>query len=231
MVKVKICGLCRPEDASLAADARADYLGVILAPGGRRSQTVDSAARIYAAAPGVRRVGVFVDAAPDLVRATAERLELDVVQLHGDEVPEQVAELRGHPWRVWKVIRPRSAAEVLEGAERFEGLADAILLDGWSASAPGGTGTAFPWAEVAEVRGRLPAGLELAIAGGLGPLNVAEAIARLAPDIVDVSSGVESAIGVKDPILVRGFATAARAAAPSTAYDRAGTGRGLDTIE
>lgn len=211
-MRVKICGVCRPEDAAVIAAAGADYLGVILAPGGKRSRTAAEAAAIYAAAPGCGRVGVFVDADPAEVRATASRLGLDVVQLHGAETPAEVSALRGAGWQVWKVIRPRSAVEFLDGVERYADLADALLLDGWSAVAPGGTGASFPWAEVGAVRDQLPAGHRLAVAGGLEPGNLAHAIAHLAPEIVDVSSGVESAIGVKDPILVRDFVAAAHAA-------------------
>lgn len=211
-MRVKICGVCRPEDAVLAAEAGADYIGVILAPGGKRSQTEAAAAEIYAAAPGCRRVGVFVDPRIEDVAALATRLSLDVVQLHGSERPEGVETLRGRGWEVWKAIRPRSAAQFLLGIERYAWAADALLLDGWSPSAPGGTGARFPWDEVAEVRDRLPSTLRLVVAGGLEPGNLADVIARLAPDVVDVSSGVESAIGVKDPILVREFVVAARAA-------------------
>jgi len=210
-MQVKICGVCRPEDAALVAAAGADYIGVILAPGGKRSQSEEAAAAIYAAAASCKRVGVFVDATPAAVETTAARLGLDVVQLHGAETPEDAVALRAAGWQVWKAIRPRGAAEFLAGVERYAGAVDALLLDGWSGTAPGGTGARFPWAEVGAVRDRLPPGLRLVVAGGLEPGNLAEAIAHLDPDVVDVSSGVESAIGVKDPILVREFVAAARA--------------------
>jgi phosphoribosylanthranilate isomerase len=211
--EVKICGVCRPEDAALVAEAGADYLGVILAPGGRRSRSPEEAAGIYAAAPGCARVGVFVDERPDRIRALAEALALDVVQLHGAEAPALLAELRGGgrpgEFRLWKALRPRNAAEFLDGIEAFGGEADAILLDGWSAVAPGGTGARAPWIELGTVRGRLPAGLELVLAGGLLPGNLAEATAPLAPRVVDVSSGVEGGDGWKDPALVREFVATA----------------------
>jgi phosphoribosylanthranilate isomerase len=207
---VKICGICHPRDAALVESAGADYLGVILAPGRSRSRTLEEAASIFAMAPAAKRVGVFVDAPAKEVREAALRLNLAVVQLHGEEPPELLSELRGGATRIWKAIRPRTAEDFLGGVERYAHQADAILLDGWSAEAPGGTGARFPWDEVAAVRDHLPDGVRLVIAGGLHPGNLAVAAARLAPEIVDVSSGVESAIGVKDPELVRGFVAAAR---------------------
>lgn len=212
-MEVKICGVCRPEDAAVVAAAGADYLGVILAPGTGRSRTTAEAAAIFAAAHGCARVGVFVDASPTTIRNTAEQLRLDVVQLHGAESPAVLDTLRGGHWRVWKALRPRNAGEFLAGIETYAAVADALLLDGWSETAPGGTGARFPWTEVAEVRGRLPTALRLVIAGGLHAGNLAAAAGHLEPDVVDISSGVESAPGVKDPGLVRGFVAAARALA------------------
>lgn len=213
-VEIKICGLCRPEDAALAAEAGADYLGVVLAPGGRRSRSMEEAAAIFGAAPDVRRVGVFVDAVVDEVVAAARRLGLSVVQLHGGEAPQVAAELRAAgEWQVWKAIRPRDRSEFLAGVEAYGAVVDAVLVDGWSAAAPGGTGARFPWDEVAAVRSSVPAGLRFFVAGGLEPGNVAEVVARLAPDGVDVSSGVEAVVGEKAPEKVRAFVAAAREAA------------------
>jgi phosphoribosylanthranilate isomerase len=215
-VEIKICGLCRPEDAAWAAEAGADYLGVVLAPGGRRSRSLEEAASIFGAAPDARRVGVFVDAGVDEVVAAARRLGLAVVQLHGGEAPRVAAELRAAGgWQVWKAIRPRDRSEFLAGVEAYGAVVDAILVDGWSAAAPGGTGARFPWDEVAAARSSVPPGLRLFVAGGLDPANVAEAVARLAPDGVDVSSGVEAVVGEKAPEKVRAFIAAARKAAGS----------------
>lgn len=209
--EVKICGVCRPEDGALVAAAGADYIGVVLAPGGGRSQTIATAASIFASAPGCARVGVFVDASPATIALAAERLGLAVVQLHGEESPAEVAELRGGPWQLWKACRPRVGEDFLTAIESYAAVADALLLDGWSAAAPGGTGASFPWDEVGALRGQLPAGLRLVVAGGLHPANLARAIGSLAPDVVDVSSGVESSVGVKDQGKVRAFVAAAGA--------------------
>lgn len=219
-VRVKICGICRPEDAGLAAVAGADYIGVILAPGYARTRSTTEAAAIFRAAPGVARVGVFVDAELGQMIEAASRLELDVLQLHGDEAPELAAVVRGAGgWEVWKAVRPRDGEEFIDGVAAYAGVVDAILLDGWSGAGAGGTGTRFPWDAVAAERDRLPAGARLVVAGGLDPDNVGTAVARLRPDIVDVSSSVEESIGVKASDRVRRFIAMARGAS------RSGVGR------
>lgn len=211
-VRVKICGLTRREDAELAAASGAHFGGVILAPGGRRSITADRAAMLFECTPLVR-VGVFVDEPLDALRATAERVSLAVIQLHGDEAPETTAQLRADGrWQVWKAIRPRSAQEFLDGLARYEGAVDGFLLDGWSPDAPGGTGSRFPWEEVADHRDAIDDAVTFSVAGGLKPLNVAHAIHLLRPDIVDVSSGVEDAPGIKSPKVVAEFMSAVREA-------------------
>jgi phosphoribosylanthranilate isomerase len=205
---VKVCGLTRPEDARAAADAGAAFLGVILAPGGRRTVTPDVASVIFAGlAP--RRVGVFVDATAAELRGAAARAGLHVLQLHGDEPPELAAALREEGFEVWKALRPRTGAEFAAEAPRWAGAADAVLLDGFSAAARGGTGASFPWRDVAAHLDALPAGVRLVAAGGLRPDNVAEAAAILRPHAVDVSSGVESSPGIKDPDAIRRFVAAA----------------------
>lgn len=208
-VEAKVCGLVRPEDAAVAAGAGAAYLGVILAPGGKRTVTASAARAIFAELP-VQRVGVFVNASADDLMSVARSIGLHVLQLHGEEPPELAASLRDAGFTVWKALRPRSGAEFAAEAARYAGSADAILLDGFSADARGGTGARFPWEEVAAHRDALPAGIRLIAAGGLNPSNVAEAARILRPDVVDVSSGVESAPGVKDHDAVRAFIAAAR---------------------
>lgn len=222
-MKVKICGLCRPGDAALAAAAGADCLGVVLAPGGPRSQTPARAARILdagtdagdgdgVASPAPRRVGVFVDAAADDILAAAEEARLDIVQLHGAEPEDTLLELRDAGLVVWKAIRVRDRAAFVAGLDMYGELADAILLDGWAPHAAGGAGARFDWEGIAGVRHLVPGDVELWIAGGLTPANVADAVRILAPDGVDVSSGVEASRGVKSAELVREFIRAAKAA-------------------
>jgi phosphoribosylanthranilate isomerase len=207
--EVKICGLTRREDAEAALAAGAAFLGLVLAPGGKRTVTPDAAAAI-AGGLAARRVGVFVDEPVEGVRRAAERARLDVLQLHGAETPEDAALLRDAGWTVWKAVRPRDGAEFAEAARTWAGAVDALLLDGWSPDAPGGTGARFPWSEVAALRDALPPGTALVAAGGLRPGNVAEAVRLLRPDVVDVSSGVERSPGTKDHDAIRDFVAAAR---------------------
>ena len=209
---VKVCGLTRHEDAAAAVEAGARYLGVVLAPGGKRTVTAEAAGVIFQHLP-VQRAGVFVNAAADQLRRAAEVARLDVLQLHGDEPPELADALRGEGFTVWKAVRPRDADELSAAAARYAGAVDALLLDGYSADARGGTGVSFPWQAVAERLEAEPWGAALVAAGGLRPENVAEAARILRPDVVDVSSGVEAAPGVKDHAKVRAFAAAVRSLA------------------
>lgn len=212
LTAVKFCGMCRPRDAEAGVEAGAKYIGVILSPVGPRAQTLESAAAVYEAARGAIRVGVFVDEPAARIRDVAAELRLDVLQLHGAETPASVAGLRTGAWRVWKAIRPRESAEFLAGLMAWKGRLDGVVVDGWTASGAGGTGTLFPWVAVERHRGRIPAGMELVVAGGLVPENVGDAVRRLRPDVVDVSSGVESERCVKSELLMRRFVAAVRGA-------------------
>jgi phosphoribosylanthranilate isomerase len=229
-MEVKICGVCRPEDAACAVAAGADAVGVVLAPGLARSLALDEAAAVLAEAGALLRVGIFVDAAAGEVAATALRLGLDAVQLHGAEAPAAVAAVRAAgPWHVRKALRPRSGDEFRTLAAAYAGAADALLVDGWSGTAPGGSGARFPWDEVAAHRAGVA--LPLHVAGGLMPENVAAVVRLLRPAGVDVSSGVEAAPRRKDPDRVRAFVARARGAAgaagaaPAASGSDAGAGR------
>lgn len=208
--EVKICGITSRGDAEVATRAGAEYLGAILAPGGKRTVTPAAAAACFEGLPA-RRVGVFVDAGADTLRRDAEAAGLHVLQLHGSEAPVLLRALRAEGrWILWKAVRPRSAEEFREAVERYGEVVDALLLDGWSPDAHGGTGARFPWEEVAQCRNLLPAGVSLVVAGGLRPDNVSRAVELLRPDVVDVSSGVEDAPGVKSHDAVRRFVAAVR---------------------
>jgi phosphoribosylanthranilate isomerase len=210
--RVKICGLVRRPDAEMVAASGAHYGGVILAPGGPRSVSPENAAALFAGLP-LRRVGVFLDATPASLRRAASVAALDVLQLHGAESPATTAMLRAEgDWEVWKAIRPRTVAEFVDAIDRYADAVDGILLDGWSADAPGGTGSRFSWQEIGERRDDFPDDLDLIVAGGLSAGNVAAAIGFLRPSVVDVSSGVEISPGRKDPEAVPAFVSAVRAA-------------------
>ncbi len=200
-VRVKICGITRPEDAALAERAGADAIGMIFAERSKRRVDAMQAAEIAAAVgPLVTRVGVFVDASPDDVRRLVGALRLDAVQLHGAETPAVAAALRPSV----QVIKAWSFTPGLRPEVMTRYPADAVLIDGLRP----GSGERFDWEQAAGLR-QLP---RLILAGGLDPENVAEGIAALRPYAVDVASGVESEPGVKDPAKVHAFVEAVRAA-------------------
>lgn len=220
-VATKICGLTRAEDARFAANAGAGFLGVILA-GGPRLLTVAQARVVFDAAtvPGrprtVKRVAVFGEQDEDAVCAAADALDLDVVQLHGARTPDAVARIRSASGRVvWPVVRVASTVLPPEAVE-LASAAGALVLDALVAGQLGGTGVALDWPglqpAVQSLRMRVP-GVQFVLAGGLRPSSVGMAVRILAPACVDVSSGVEQAPGVKDPVRVQAFVDAVRAAA------------------
>lgn len=203
--------MCRASDAAYATSAGASFIGVILAPGRSRTRTLSQAAAIFDAA-GAGRVGVFVDAPAADVLAAAERLRLDVVQLHGDEPPATVdAIVREQVAQVWKARRVRDAGDVATAVREYES-AHGLLLDGWSPHAHGGAGASFDWSAIASLRASVPPRQKLILAGGLRADNVASAIALLTPDVVDVSSGVEAELCSKSTELIDAFIAAARGA-------------------
>jgi phosphoribosylanthranilate isomerase len=191
--RVKICGITRAEDARRAADLGAWALGFVFHPASRRAVSAAQAREIVAAAPGPLAVGVFVDAPPESVAATAREAALDAVQLHGDESPADVARLRDllPNTLIFKAFRPRAAA----GLARVGDLAcDAVLVDAYDAAQHGGTGKRADWTLAASIRGP-----RVILAGGLGAENAAAAIAAVRPWALDLSSSVETAPGVKCP--------------------------------
>jgi phosphoribosylanthranilate isomerase len=201
---VKVCGITSPEDASAAVEAGADAVGVVLAESPRRVDLARAREVFAAVPPLVSRVGVFVDADPGEVEEAVDRLALDLVQFHGTETPEACAESPAPAVKAFRVAGTLDPGEL----EAYRGTVAAILLDTLVAGVAGGTGTSFDWAGV----GALPEWAPVFVAGGLDAGNVGDAIATLGPFAVDVSSGVESAPGVKDPGLVTAFIRAVRAA-------------------
>lgn len=200
---IKICGLCRPEDARAAVAAGADLVGVILAPSKRRLD-LDQAASVLADVPaGVSRVGVFVDAAAAEVAEAAERLSLDYAQFHGSETPGACAEAPVAVIKAFGVGRGFDTGTL----DAYRGSVAAVMLDTAVAGVSGGTGAAFDWDEVAPLPGFAP----VFVAGGLGPGNVGQAVRTLRPTGVDVSSGVEASVCRKDPDAIRAFIAAVRA--------------------
>jgi phosphoribosylanthranilate isomerase len=209
--RVKFCGLTRPDDAAAALDAGAAYLGVIFA-GGPRLVDVERASAVLAHAGPARRVGVFGAQPASAIAEIADAVGLDVVQLHSDPRESDVEAVRAvFGGEVWAALRVADA-ELPERGDALFAAADAVVVDALVTGALGGTGTTVAWdalrAPLARLRGARSA--RLVLAGGLSPRNVGAAIASLAPDVVDVSSGVETAPGIKDHSLLRAFGAAAR---------------------
>ena len=211
MAEVKFCGLTRALDAAFARELGAAYAGVIFA-GGPRALAPARAAIVLASAGAVRRVGVFgADfrrVLPDVLAETS----LDVVQLHGDPGVEDIRDARRlFDGAVWAAVRVHGAAIPGVAAELI-GEADALLLDAKVEEALGGSGVTLPWARLADQLVRIRCGGVVVLAGGLTAGNVEDAVAALEPDVVDVSSGVEEAPGVKVHERMLAFANAVRQA-------------------
>lgn len=212
---IKIDGLREPEHAAAAVAAGADLIGFIFAPARRQVASEMAAACIAAArAEGSGRafaaVGVFVDASAEEIGRVVAESGIDLVQLHGEESPALLSEI---PAPAVKVFRPRPgvvAAAIRSEMARFDRAPKppvAVLIDGFTPDAAGGTGARADWGLAAQIAAERP----ILLGGGLDPENVGDAIRRVRPHGVDVSSGVESA-GVKDAARIEAFIRAARSA-------------------
>ncbi|MDC0710098.1 phosphoribosylanthranilate isomerase [Stigmatella sp. ncwal1] len=205
-VRVKICGITRPEDARAAWAAGADALGLNFYPRSPRYVEPGPAAALARTRPALGSVvGVFVNESPVTILARVRECGLTAVQLHGDEPPEACT---GYGVPIIKALRVRGEEDV-ERARTYVGVGDvaALLLDG-AAPGYGGGGVTFDWSLVARLT---DAGVPVLVAGGLTPGNVAEAVRATRPYGVDVASGVESSPGIKDVDAVRTFIRAAKA--------------------
>lgn len=207
---VKICGITTPEDALVAQELGADYLGMILSQGFSRSILPDEAVDIGLVAE-TPLVAVLVDESLDEAPRIAELSGASVIQLHGEENVEYVEELRRRGmWTIWKAVRVRDPEDVTRAVEGLGTSVDGLLLDGWHPDRPGGSGVSFSWEGVRVMRDQIPSALKVIVAGGLTPGNVADAVRVLRPDVVDVVSGVELNIRRKDPELIGAFVRNAR---------------------
>jgi phosphoribosylanthranilate isomerase len=206
---VKICGITSPGDAALALAAGADAVGFVFWRMSPRKVAKERAAAIAQALPeAVLRVGVFVDAPREEMARVADFVGLDLLQLHGEETPESLAALPRPALKAVRVGKSFAPEEAMRYAGHAAGLVVDTRLPG-ETQLPGGTGVPFDWSLVKGLAERVPF---LMLAGGLGPLNVAEAIRAVRPHAVDVSSGVEILPGRKDEEKVRAFVKAAREA-------------------
>lgn len=207
-VRVKICGLTTRETLLAATGAGAAYVGFNFFPKSPRYAAPDLARRLALdVPPGIAKVGLTVDADDALLDAITGEVPLDMLQLHGAETPERVAEVRArYGLPVIKALGI-ATAEDLEKIDRYEGVADQLLIDAKpppEGDLPGGNGLTFDWRLIANRRWAVP----WMLAGGLDASNVAEAVRLTGAQQVDLSSGVETAPGIKDPDLIRGFLAA-----------------------
>ena len=200
MVRVKICGITRKEDALVALEAGAHALGLVFYPESPRYVDPEYARWLVPSLPPlVSWVGVFVNRSVEEMVVTARGVGLDTLQLHGDEEPRVCRACLVEGFKVIKAIRVASEKD-LEWLDRYRGSVSAILLDTRVPGRYGGTGQTFHWRLAAKV-GDVP----VILAGGLTPDNVTQAIEEVHPWGVDVSSGVERTPGVKDHRLVELF--------------------------
>lgn len=189
--RVKICGITRIEDGVIAAAAGADALGLNFYSKSPRFIDAEKARALHSVLPAfVTRVGLFVNAAPEFVQAMLVAVPLDLLQFHGDESAEYCQSF-ARPYL--KALRMKPGMDLAAAVKPYEA-AQGILVDAWHEEQFGGTGKAFDWS----LLGSAVRGERLILAGGLHPGNVADAIRTVRPWAVDVSSGVESAPGLKD---------------------------------
>lgn len=217
-VRVKICGIRRPADAVAAAEAGADAIGLVFYPESSRALSVAQAQDVDRVLPPfVTRVALFLDAAARDVEQVIDAIRPDVLQFHGRETPAYCRAF-GLPY-IKAVPMGDDDIDLAQWAADYHD-ARALLLDSHIAGQAGGGGQRFDWHNDSAMPGH-----PIVIAGGLDASNVAEAIARFSPYAVDVSSGVESAPGVKDMARMRAFVDAVLASGPSDPDDRRVTAR------
>jgi phosphoribosylanthranilate isomerase len=201
LIRVKICGVCDLEGAQIAVEAGADMIGFHFCDSPRRVAPEEAKEILEGLSVRPKVVGVFINQPAGEVREIGDYLDLDLLQLHGSEAPGFDA---GRP--VMKVLKIREGD--LPGAPEIEAWPDPIMLDSWSRDERGGTGRTWDW----ELARPLLDARKVFIAGGLEPGNVGKVVSGFRPYGVDVSSGVEARVRVKDPAKVRAFVHAVRLA-------------------
>lgn len=209
-VDVKICGLSTPETLQTAIEAGARFVGFVFYEPSPRNVSFDIAWNLARTVPtGVRSVGLFVNPEDEFLEHIVSGIQLDMIQLHGDETPGRINEIKQRfTMPVMKAIRV-STEDDLKDIEGYEAAADWLLFDAKpkNAKLPGGTGESFDWNILANRTFSKP----WMLAGGINEENVAEALSILHPNAVDISSGVESSPGIKDPDKIKAFIKAVKA--------------------
>ena len=209
LIRTKFCGVSRPEDVTAAADAGAAYVGFVFFPKSPRNVSIEQAAALAVTVPvGIAKVALVVNASDAELNAIVEAVPLDMLQLHGAESVERVREVRArYGLPVMKAVGVADAGD-LPALDAYAMAADQLLIDAKppkNADLPGGNGLSFDWRLIAGKSWPVP----WMLAGGLTPDNVAEAVAMTGARQLDVSSGVEASVGVKDGELMTAFTEAA----------------------
>ncbi len=207
--KIKICGISTVETMQAAADAGADYIGLVHFEKSPRHVSLEQAAKLRMHAPAsLKIVLLLVNAQPELTAQAVTTVKPDVLQFHGTETPEWIKLVKEKlNIEVWKALGVRDRHTLMNSA-RYNGIADRLLFDAPAKALPGGTGTSFDWDLLRTHKHEINWGL----AGGLDQHNVSEAIAATGAPLVDTSSGVESAAGIKDIDKIIQFCEAVRSA-------------------
>jgi phosphoribosylanthranilate isomerase len=210
VTSVKFCGLTRAEDADKAVALGASFVGAVMAGGPRNVLPAVAREVLANAGPAAQRVGVFGADSPTSIHEAAQLAAVDIIQLHGDPRAADLSAIRARfAGPLWAVIRADGSL-LPDWADELFREADAVLLDARVPNRLGGTGVTLQWGALARTLDELRRETRVVLAGGLRPENVAEAIRLLSPDVVDVSSGVESAPGIKDHARMQAFMNAAR---------------------
>lgn len=193
--KIKICGISSIETMQAAADAGADYIGLVHFEKSPRHVSLEQAAELRRNAPSTLKiVMLLVNASPTLTANALTIVKPDVLQFHGSETPEWIKLVKEKTKiEIWKALGVRDRHSLMNSA-RYNGIVDRLLFDAPAKALPGGTGTSFDW----ELLRTHHHAIDWGLAGGLDPENVAQAITETNAPLVDTSSGVESAAGVKD---------------------------------
>ncbi len=198
MIRVKICGITRVEDALVAVRSGADAIGFVFARSPRKIAIEEARAISAAVGPWVSTVGVFVNEKPSTILRIASRCKLSALQLHGDEKPSHVRALKSAPFKIVKAFR---VGENFDLDQLAAYPVDAFLLDAFVAGKYGGTGKVFDWSILKKKKIVKPC----IVSGGLRPDNVSELLKSYEPYGVDVSGGVEKMPGIKDHFLIKKF--------------------------
>lgn len=209
MTKVKICGLSTPETVTKAVEDGADFIGLVFYPSSPRHVEIEVAKYLASFVPEtIDIVGLFVTPNDQTLQEVLNDVPLSMIQLHGGERPDRVAEIKKNfDLPVIKAISVEKEDD-LEMVPEYEATADWLLFDAKGEKLPGGNGITFDWQMLKSYQGEKP----WMLAGGLTPENVEEALSTLSPDSVDVSSGVESSPGQKDPDKIGAFLKAVKKA-------------------